>query len=198
MVAETVASRLKEITMFANVLVAYTTRYGSTQEVAEAIGETLRGCGLKIDIKHLRDVRSLLDYEAVVLGAPIFYARWHKDAHHFLSLHRQALAQRPVAVFALGPLDRDEKQMAGSRETLNKALLNFPWLAPVDVEVFIGRYDPTKLRFPDSLLLAIPASPLKKLPASDMRDWTAIRGWAGNLAAKLQRARHLPMEIAEV
>jgi menaquinone-dependent protoporphyrinogen oxidase len=180
-----------------SILVAYATRYGSTQEVAEAIAATLRERGLRIDIQHLSAVRSLQDYDAVVLGAPIFYARWHKDAFRFLLQHRDALAQRPVAVFALGPLDTDEKQMEGARATLDKALASFPWLAPVAVDVFIGKYDPTKLRFPDSLLLALPASPLKKQPASDMRDWTAIRAWAGKLAEKLQPALPSPSRLAE-
>jgi menaquinone-dependent protoporphyrinogen oxidase len=43
--------------MSTSVLVGYATRYGSTQEVAEAVGETLRGCGLEVDIQPASDVR---------------------------------------------------------------------------------------------------------------------------------------------
>lgn len=184
--------------MSASVLVAYATRYGSTQEVAEAVAATLRERGLELDIEHMPKVRSLERYDAVVLGAPIFYGFWHKDARRFLSRHREALTKRPVAIFALGPLDADEKQMQGARASLDKALMSFAWLVPVALEVFIGKYDPTKLRFPDSLVLAFPASPLKKLPATDMRDWTAIHGWASNLVAKLQPALPSPNELVEV
>jgi menaquinone-dependent protoporphyrinogen oxidase len=84
------------------VLVAYATRYGSTQEVAEAVAATLREGGLEVDLQPMREVGTLTGYSAVVLGAPLYMFRWHKDALRFLSRHRQALAGRPVAVFALG------------------------------------------------------------------------------------------------
>ena len=40
--------------MSASVLVAYATRYGSTQEVAEAVTATLRESGLEVDLQPLR------------------------------------------------------------------------------------------------------------------------------------------------
>jgi len=89
--------------MSARILVAYTTRNGSTQEVAEAVATTLREHGLEVDIQPMRQVRTLADYQAVVLGAPLYMFRWHKDALRFLSRHREALTERPVAIFALGP-----------------------------------------------------------------------------------------------
>lgn len=63
------------------VLVAYATKYGSTQEVAEAIAATLREGGVGVDIQPMRGVRALEKYGAVVLGAPIYLGKWHKDAH---------------------------------------------------------------------------------------------------------------------
>ncbi|RIK32980.1 MAG: flavodoxin, partial [Chloroflexi bacterium] len=35
-------------------------------------------------------------------------------------------------------------------------------------------------------LTVFPASPLHNKPASDVRDWAAIRAWAGSLPALLQ------------
>ena len=69
------------------VLVGYATRYGSTQEVAEAVAATLREGGLAVDIRPLREVRTLAGYSAVVLGAPLFMFRWHQDALRFLITH---------------------------------------------------------------------------------------------------------------
>jgi menaquinone-dependent protoporphyrinogen oxidase len=167
--------------MSTSILVGYATRYGSTQEVAEAVAATLRERGLAVDLQPMRQVRTLTGYSAVVLGAPLFMFRWHKDALRFLSRHRNALTERPVAVFALGPVHDpyDEQEWQDSRAQLDKALVQFPWLTPVALEVFGGKYDPEKLRFPISLFAG-------KEPASDLRDWTAIRAWAGNLAAKLE------------
>ena len=158
------------------VLVGYATRYGSTQEVAEAVAATLRECGLEVDIQPMRKVRTLAGYSAVVLGAPLFMFRWHDDALRFLSRHREALMERPVAVFALGPVHDpyDEDEWQSSHDQLDKELAKYPWLTPVALEMFGGKYDPAKLRFPVNLLAG-------KEPASDLRDWTAIRDWAANL-----------------
>jgi menaquinone-dependent protoporphyrinogen oxidase len=169
--------------MAASVLVAYATRYGSTQEVAEAVATTLCGRGLAVDIQPVRNVQALDQYRAIVLGAPLYMFHWHKDALHFLARHRAALTQRPVAVFALGPFHAEEKEFQGAREQLDKELAQFPWLTPQAIAIFGGKFDPQKLTFPHNL---IPA--LKNMPASDVRDWTAIRAWSNDLAAQFQPA----------
>jgi menaquinone-dependent protoporphyrinogen oxidase len=175
--------RGKETIMSASVLVAYATRYGSTQEVAEAVAATLRERGLAVDIQPMRDVRTLDQYRAVVLGAPLYMFHWHKDALHFLERYRTALTTRPVAIFALGPFHAEEKEFQEVRGQLDKELAKFPWLTPAAIEIFGGKFDPEKLTFPHNL---VPA--LKKMPASDIRDWTAICAWANDLAAQFQPA----------
>jgi len=112
---------------------------------------------------------------------------WHKDALGFLSRHHKALMERPVAVFALGPTHApyDEKEWQDSRAQLGTELAKFPWLTPVALEMFGGKYDPAYLRFPMNLLAG-------KAPASDLRDWTAIRDWAVTLPRKLEP--NLPQE----
>ena len=159
-----------------SVLLAYATRYGSTQEVAESIAGTLREGGLEVDIRPIREVRTLEPYSAVVLGAAIYNARWHPDAHQFLSQHQEALRQRPVAIFALGPLSTGDAAMRRSRRQLDKELEKYPWLKPVALEMFVGKMDPAKLGFFEKLLST----------ASDHRDWEAIRAWANALPAQLQ------------
>ena len=164
-----------------SIVVSYASRYGSTQEVAETIAAVLHEAGLDVDIQPMRDVRTLAGYSAVVLGAPLFMFRWHKDALSFLLRYRKALTERPVAVFALGPTHDpyDEKEWQDSRAQLDKELAKFPWLTPVALEMFGGKYDPAYLRFPINLLAG------KEL-ASDIRDWTAIRAWASSLAEQFQ------------
>jgi len=167
--------------MTASVLVAYATRYGSTQEVAETVATTLRESGLEVDLQPLRQVHTIDQYRAVVIGAPLYMFHWHKDALNFLTKYRTILTARPVAIFALGPFHADEKEFQGSREQLDKELAKFPWLTPAAIEIFGGKFDPEKLTFPHNL---VPA--LKKMPASDVRDWAAIRSWASDLAARFQ------------
>jgi menaquinone-dependent protoporphyrinogen oxidase len=169
--------------MSALILVAYATRYGSTQEVAEAVASTLRERGLAVDIGPMQQVRTLDQYRAVVLGAPLYMFHWHKDALHFLARHRAALTARPVAIFALGPFHAEEKEFQEVRGQLEKELAKFPWLRPAAIAIFGGKFDPQKLTFPYNL---VPG--LKNMPVSDVRDWTAIRNWASDLVAQFQPA----------
>ena len=164
-----------------SILLAYASRYGSTQEVAETIAAALREAGLEVELQPIEKVKSLDNYAAVVLGAAIYNAKWHPNAHQFLSQHQEALRQRPVAIFALGPLSTGETAMLRSRRQLDKELEKYPWLKPVALEIFVGKIDPTKLSFFERL----------GTTASDHRDWKAIRAWASSLAAQLQQAEKL-------
>jgi menaquinone-dependent protoporphyrinogen oxidase len=165
-----------EAVMSTRILVAFATRYGTTQEVAEAVAATLRETGVEVDLSLAREVRTLAGYAAVVLGAPLMMYRWHKDALSFLSRHHQALLRLPVAVFALGPVHdpHDDQEWQDSRAQLDKELAKLPWFKPVAVEMLGGKFDPALLRFPLNKLAGA-------APASDIRDWEAIRAWAGTL-----------------
>ncbi len=162
-----------------SILLAYATRYGSTQEVAEKITAALREAGLEVDIQPMQEVRRLDHYDAVVLGAALYNAQWHPDAHQFLTQHQDALKQRPVAIFALGPLSTSDAAMLRSRRQLDKELAKYPWLKPVALEIFAGKYDPTKPGMGFFYRL---------LPTRDYRDWDAIRAWANALPAQLEHA----------
>lgn len=162
------------------ILVGYATRYGSTREVAEFIAEVLRETGLDVDLHQLREVNTLEGYKAVVMGAPFYMFKWLKDAPKFLSRHQDALANMPVAVFALGPTEASETPESKPEvfAQLDKALDGFPWLAPVDQALFGGKFDPAKLKFPMSIFMG-------QMPASDIRDWDRIRAWTEGLSAKI-------------
>jgi menaquinone-dependent protoporphyrinogen oxidase len=160
------------------MLVAYATRYGSTEEVAEHIAAMLRESGFSVDLQRLREVRTLEGYGAVVMGAALYIYRWHRHARRFLSRHRRALLDRPVAVFALGPTQDEEEQWQDARSQLDAQLAKFPWFKPVTVEMFGGKFDPAKLPFPINRMAG-------NEPASDVRDWEAIRAWVRDLPALL-------------
>ena len=169
--------------MSTSVLVGYASSYGSTQEVAEVVAATLREQGVEVDLRPTREVRTLTGYSAVVLGAPLYMFHWHKNALRFLARYQSILAGGlPIAVFAGGPFGTgDEQAWQEVRQQLDQELAKFPWLKPVSVQLIGGKFDPAKPRFPYSL---IPA--LRQMPASDLRDWAAIRAWANNLAEKFQ------------
>ncbi|MGP3948970.1 flavodoxin domain-containing protein [Streptomyces sp. 7N604] len=87
------------------VLVAYGTKSGSTAEIAEWIGESLRESGLDTEVRSAAEVRDLEGYDVVVLGGGLYAGRWQRDATRFARRHHKALATRPVWLFSSGPLD---------------------------------------------------------------------------------------------
>lgn len=165
--------------MSGKILVGFATDYGSTQEVAEAIAKHMVELGRNAELLPLKQVRSLDGYSFVIMGAPLYMFHWHREAHSFLSRFRNTLENLPTAIFALGPMNDKEEEWTGSREHITKELAKYDWLKPAALEVFGGRFDPAKLRFPYSL---IPA--MKSIPASDIRDWNKINAWADNLSAR--------------
>ena len=157
------------------LLVAYASKHGSTQEVPEAIARRLGESGLEVELRCAADVADLTPYDGVVLGGALYFGRWHRDAVRFLAKHRLELAERPPAVFALGPKTADAQGLAESRAQLDKALAKVPEVEPRSVAVFGGVVDPAKLRFP-----------LSRLPASDARDWDAIDEWVDQVPTALK------------
>jgi menaquinone-dependent protoporphyrinogen oxidase len=160
--------------MLTPVLVAYATKAGSTREVAEVVARTLREHGLEADLRPASEIGMLDPYGAVVLGTALYTGRIHRDAKRFLHGHREQLADRPLAVFALGPKTLAGDDVASSRAQLDRALAAHPELRPDPVAIFGGVVNPARLRFP-----------FNRLPASDARDWDAIRAWADQVAAVL-------------
>ncbi len=167
-----------------SILVAFASRYGSTQEAAETIANVLRQSGLRVDLLPMREVKSLERYDALVLGAAIYNTKWNPEAHAFLSRHEEILRRRPVAIFSLGPTTRNPAAKKRSLGQLNKDLAKYPWLKPVALEMFVGKYDLTKLGF---------GSVGRLIPLPDNRDPDAARAWATALPAQLEHA-----EIAQL
>jgi menaquinone-dependent protoporphyrinogen oxidase len=158
------------------VLVAYASKHGSTREVAEAICGALQAARCRAHLRPASEIRDLDGYGAVVLGGSIYMGRWHRSAHAFLRRHRRALAETPLAVFALGPTPRGPVDFDSARAQLDGALAKHD-VEPVLVEVFGGRIDPERFVFP-----------LSKMPAEDARDWEVIAAWAEALPEALERA----------
>ena len=88
------------------VLVAYATKLGSTAEIAETIAQVLRDGGHDAVAMPARNVTSLDEWDAVVLGSAVYSAFWQRDAHRFVDRFREELKARPLWLFSGGPLDR--------------------------------------------------------------------------------------------
>ncbi len=93
------------------VLVAYATRSGTTAELASTMAEVLREHGVRPDVYSAQELAGLEPYDAVVLVAPLYIGRLHRDARRFLKRHRRRLETLPVALLAPGPVDNKETSL---------------------------------------------------------------------------------------
>ncbi len=168
--------------METRVLVAYGTKYGATQEIAEKIGETLRDAGLQADVQSADRVSDLSGYGAVVLGSAVYIGKWRKEAAKFLTTHEAALAQRPVWLFSSGPTGKGDAEELMQGWKFPGALQPIAdRIQPRDIAVFHGAADESKMGRLDRWLLG-----RVKAPTGDFRDWDAIQAWAAAIAKALQ------------
>lgn len=167
--------------MSETVLVTYATRYGSTKEVAQKIAENLQIKGRTVDVIACSEVFSLENYQFIIIGAPFYIGKMLKDAKSFMNKFQNELPTKKIAFFALGPLRKEEKDMADTKSQLEAELKKFPWVKPISLEMFGGKYDPDNLNFMDEFLTKPSASPLHGLEAIDIRNWDAISKWAEDL-----------------
>ena len=115
-------------------------------------------------------------YDAVVLGGSLYMGRWHRACAPVPATGSSTqLAERPLAVFALGPTgDGPVDANSGPASSSTRRSPGITASSPREVEIFGGRIDPSQLAFPFS-----------RMQASDARDWNAIEAWAEELSALL-------------
>ncbi|MBN1438352.1 MAG: hypothetical protein JW929_02995 [Anaerolineales bacterium] len=172
-------------------LIAYSSKYGSTKKAAEAVADSLGACGLPADLMPVSKVTHPAPYAAFILGAPLYIGRWPVAFRRFLVRHQDLLSRRTLLIFTLGPTSTDPSAWEAARCQLKGELEKHPWLNVLQAELFGGRYDPSRLRFPDNLLAALPASPLHAMPLSDALDLGAVRTWTRDRAPALHPASPL-------
>jgi menaquinone-dependent protoporphyrinogen oxidase len=161
--------------MSGKILVAYATRYGSTMEVAEAIGDELRKAGMEVDVISVAKVKNLAEYRAAVIGSPIYMGKWLADAQVFVERHQAILRTMPIAYFTVGlsPQEGTEEQRTQAAASMQQVKELVP---PVTTGLFTGKLNRRSLSFADQAIVTI-----VRAREGDFRDWNAIRSWARDL-----------------
>jgi menaquinone-dependent protoporphyrinogen oxidase len=178
------------------VLVAYASRHGATQGIAERVARTLERNGLEVTLRPADRAEPFDGYDAFVIGSAAYVSHWLREAAQLVRRHRSLLASRPVWLFSSGPIGTDLVDAEG-RDVLEASRPSeFAEFAsaiqPRDERVFFGAYDPDAE--PIGLIERIGArftrmsSVRSSIPAGDHRDWAAIEAWAEGIARELQRA----------
>jgi menaquinone-dependent protoporphyrinogen oxidase len=162
-----------------SVLVAAASKYGATQEIAEAIGRALSDGGLEVDVRRVDDVADIAGYEAVVLGSAVYVGQWLESARRFVDDHAGELAGRPTWLFSSGPIGEPPRP---AEETAVKIDAILAATGAREHRVFAGKLDKSRLSFGErAVVFAFRAA------EGDFRDWDDITTWAAGIAEALPR-----------
>ena len=165
-----------------HILLAYATRAGSTEAVAQAIAQEITAAGAAVDVQVAKQVKDLSPYQAVIVGSAIRAGNWLGEAKKFVETHQAALHTLPVAFFTVC-LTLHEDTPEHRAEVMAYMDPICEMVQPVSKEAFAGVMDFSKLSFPVRTLVKS-----MKSPEGDFRNWDAIRAWARDVTPLLVRA----------
>lgn len=160
------------------VLVAYGSKMGGTEGLAEMVASELRSNGLDAEVAPASSVSDLEPYDAVIVGGALYAMRWHKDARRFVRRHRNALTQMPVWLFSSGPLD--ESARADEVPPVRFVRKTMESITAAGHVTFGGRL----AKDAEGPM----ASAMAKESAGDWRDPDHVREWAKLVAEDLHTA----------
>ncbi len=159
------------------ILVAASSRHGSTKEVANALSERLRERGFDVEQKLPEDVTDINGYTAVVVGSSVYLRQWSPEAKDFVNRFDNQLRDMPSWAFSVG--------MSGVAKSKPEDLHR---IGPVAVKgvfkgqaSFDGRYDPTALNLRERSIGYVAGA-----VEGDYRDWEKINDYADRIADALQ------------
>ena len=158
------------------LLIAVSSKHGSTKEIAGSIGDAIREAGIEVDVVDAQDVESVARYDAVIVGSAVHWGRWMGPARDLVTASADALRTRPVWLFSSGPLGRGIVDPADAAE--GNRLLEL--VDAREHRVFPGKADKQELGFVERRIVSMIPSPW-----GDHRDWPAIREWAAAIAREL-------------
>ncbi len=158
------------------MLVAVSSKHGSTKEIAESIGTTVREAGIEVEVVDAQQVESVAPYDAVIVGSAVYLGRWMGPARDLVNRSADELRTRPVWLFSSGPLRLDIVDPADAAEGMKLLEL----VGARDHRVFPGKADKHEFGF-----LERAAVSMVKNPWGDHRDWPAIKEWATSIATEL-------------
>lgn len=160
------------------VLVAVGSKYGSSRGIAKAIAGALEEQGFEVDSQDASDVRSVMPFDAVILGSAVYGGLWRRDASAMAKEHREALRARDVWTFSVGI-----ETVVIDGQPKDEAYAIAEAVGAHEHKRFSGALNPDKLNIGERALIRALDPPL-----GDFRDFDDVRAWAETIAARLREA----------
>lgn len=166
-------------------LVVYVTKFGSTKEVSEKIGDIIKAKNIPVDVRKVSSVKDLSKYSAIIFGMPIRMGKPISEAMSFVRKYKTALNTVPVAFFSVGLYMKED-----TPDTRDKAMQCMePVLElvtkPVSIGLFGGKIDYDTM--PVILRWMFSKDKSGQLSEGDWRNWDSITSWAEEILPVLRR-----------
>jgi menaquinone-dependent protoporphyrinogen oxidase len=161
------------------ILVAYGTKRGGTQGLAQMLGHSLATHGAEVAVEPADAVSDVGGFDAVVVGGSLYIGRWHRDATRLVKRCADELASKPVWLFSSGPLGEDAEEHPDV-PPVDKVAGLMERIGARGHVTFGGALEPDATGFV--------ASKMAKTMAGDWRDPEAIDQWADEIMASLTGA----------
>ncbi|WXG39343.1 MAG: flavodoxin domain-containing protein [Candidatus Freyarchaeum deiterrae] len=187
------------------VLIAYGTRFGSTEEISQEIGKILEKEGLEVQLVDLKKTKSkewpsLENFHGVLVGSSIAMGKWMNEPQEFLKKHKAEIQKKEkiLGLFVCcGSASFPETCEQGKSDYLEKVMAKIGIEADI-YEAFGGVYD-----FSESSRVSGMAKGALKMAAkymnknqgtqidlngrNDFRDWEQIQNFARKFAAIVKK-----------
>jgi len=164
------------------ILIVYASKYGSTAEIAEYIGQFLRDMGSEVDVRSVNAVNDISQYHSIVIGSATRMDKLLSDAVKFAKKHEPDLHRMKTAYFVVGVTMKQDtpenrEKVKGFLEPLCRIR------EPVSIGLFTGKIDYSKVGFSWKVMAKLDKSGL--MEEGDFRNWDTISKWANEIAPAL-------------
>ena len=171
------------------VLIAYSSRFGHSLKIAEAMGNVFKNNHVAVDIYNLETVttlpNSIKEYDAVIITASIRYGKFHKKLNEFIAQYKEALKDTldvfiPINLVARKP----HKRLLENNNYVNKFLEEAAW-QPSKINIMPGALEYPKYNFLDrsmiKFIMWMTKGEMDTSKTIDYTDWDEVRAFAQSI-----------------
>ncbi len=182
--------------MTKRVLIAYGTRFGSTEEISSKFAEIMRNQGLDTTVINVKKDKwpPLDQFDAVLVGSGIKMGKWTKEAKNFIKKNIIALKEKSfLAVFvSSGEASDKEKYQEAKEKYVKKLITDLSLdLHKVMHEAFGGVFDmssTSRMGWLDKKFSNMGAKEDENITENeynDLRDWDQIQSFANEATTRI-------------
>jgi len=180
------------------VLIAYGTRYGSTEEVSYKIANILKEKGMDTLIQNFKEMTTenqpkLEEYDGIIIASGIKVGKWTKESKKFLENNLEFFknSDKTIGVFVSSGLASNPNKIVELKKDYIEKVINQYGISADLYDVFGGILDLSKdsnIGFLGKKIIKMVSKedPNVKLnQRNDLRDWNQIQEFAEKFAEKI-------------